>query len=1008
MAQETAVGDEREPGSSSEPVIEEVVVTGSRILRRDYFAPSPLVTMDRDAIEIAAQPTLEESLKRLPQVTPDAGRTTNNGGVGQSYVSLRYMGANRTLAMLNGRRLAPAGIGSSVDLNSLPQALIDRVEIITGGATTVYGSDAVAGVVNFKTRSDFDGFEAEVSAYVTGDGDSEVYDANLAWGHNFAERGNIALFGGYLERKATFTGEREFTSVQWGDVGIGRLVQLGSLAIPAGQITFPPVDLGNGPGPITFTPDGLPVEFVFPDDLYNFQPSNYLQVPLTRKYAGMFLDYDLSPRVELYVEITHTRNEGRTSIAPVPAILGPLAINLDNPVLEPETRQVFADNLFPAGNNTVLFEFWRRLEELGPRFSETHNDYSRLAAGLRGEINDRWSYDVWITVTRGEEEELLINNASASRLRQGLLVDPLTNNCFDTSNGCVPVDPFGIGRMSPDAADFLRLAPFSNLTSRDQQLVSGYVRGTPFDTWAGPASLVVGAEWRSDSGDFFADEGLSTGDVLGASGQASVDGTERVTEVYAELLLPLAEDRAFAKYLALEAGGRLSEYDHAGSLDTWKLGGVWEPFDEVRLRAMYQRSARAPNLLEAFEEQTVNRGAIVDGINGDPCSASEDPVANGNAEKCISQGIPADQIGVFEGTLFFPVDFLGGGNPGLVPETAESWTVGAVFGGDRSWTFSIDYFDMQIEDTIGNAAVGPVCFNPLNSDGALCDKVRRDAGNFNVFEIDGRILNLGDVRRRRRPGPEPGVDPHAQCPLPGQPGRRNPRVRRRIRQSLWQRRRRDVSEESTDRIGAVLFGSILSTTRLALDRGHGQRSFPLPGPGRCQLGSTHRVGGLEELPRPVTGLGVRRAFQGPPERRQRSRHRSADDGELRVLEQYRPRALRYLRPQFPTDTGLPAITAAATARRGRSRSPRAPGLLPGRAACPHRSVAGAQLPGLHAARQAARRIPGCHANSRSAASRSGRNSMIRSVRDSLRAGQPALSRCRREARAAWPQKRQDS
>jgi outer membrane receptor protein involved in Fe transport len=658
------------------------------------------------------------------------------------------MGANRTLAMLNGRRLAPAGIGSSVDLNSLPQALIDRVEIITGGATTVYGSDAVAGVVNFKTRSDFDGFEAEVSAYVTGDGDSEVYDANLAWGHNFAERGNIALFGGYLERKATFTGEREFTSVQWGDVGIGRLVQLGSLAIPAGQITFPPVDLGNGPGPITFTPDGLPVEFVFPDDLYNFQPSNYLQVPLTRKYAGMFLDYDLSPRVELYVEITHTRNEGRTSIAPVPAILGPLAINLDNPVLEPETRQVFADNLFPAGNNTVLFEFWRRLEELGPRFSETHNDYSRLAAGLRGEINDRWSYDVWITVTRGEEEELLINNASASRLRQGLLVDPLTNNCFDTSNGCVPVDPFGIGRMSPDAADFLRLAPFSNLTSRDQQLVSGYVRGTPFDTWAGPASLVVGAEWRSDSGDFFADEGLSTGDVLGASGQASVDGTERVTEVYAELLLPLAEDRAFAKYLALEAGGRLSEYDHAGSLDTWKLGGVWEPFDEVRLRAMYQRSARAPNLLEAFEEQTVNRGAIVDGINGDPCSASEDPVANGNAEKCISQGIPADQIGVFEGTLFFPVDFLGGGNPGLVPETAESWTVGAVFGGDRSWTFSIDYFDMQIEDTIGNAAVGPVCFNPLNSDGALCDKVRRDAGNFNVFEIDGRILNLGDVQSR--------------------------------------------------------------------------------------------------------------------------------------------------------------------------------------------------------------------------------------------------------------------
>jgi len=748
MAQEPAVGDERESSNSSEPVIEEVVVTGSRILRRDYFAPSPLVTMDRDAIEIAAQPTLEESLKRLPQVTPDAGRTTNNGGVGQSYVSLRYMGANRTLAMLNGRRLAPAGIGSSVDLNSLPQALIDQVEVITGGATTVYGSDAVAGVVNFKTRSDFDGFEAEVSTYVTGDGDSEIYDTNLAWGHDFAGRGNIVLFGGYLERKGTFAGEREFTSVQWGDVGIGRLVRLGSPAIPEGLITFPPVDLGNGPGEITFTPDGLPVEFVFPDDLYNYQPSNYLQVPLTRKYGGLFLNYDLSPRVELYVELTHTRNEGRTSLAPTPAILGPLAINLDNPVLASETRQVFADNLFPGPDNTVLFEFWRRLEELGPRFSETHNDYSRLAAGLRGDINDRWSYDVWMTVTRGEEEELLLNRASASRLQQGLLVDPLTDNCFDTSNGCAPVDPFGVGRLSPDAANFLRLSPFSNLTSRDQQLVSGYVRGNVFDTWAGPASLVLGAEWRSDSGDYFADAALSTGDVLGGAGKASVDGDERVTEVYAELLLPLAEDQAFAKYLALEAGGRLSEYDRAGSLDTWKLGGVWEPFGDVRFRAMYQRSARAPNLLEAFEEQTVFTGAIVDGTFGDPCSASGDPVANGNAEKCIIQGIPADQIGVFEATLLYPVDFLGGGNPGLAPETAESWTVGAVFGGDRSWTVSIDYFDLRIEDTIGNAAVGPVCFNPLNSEGALCDKLRRDPVNYNVYEIDGRILNLGEVQSR--------------------------------------------------------------------------------------------------------------------------------------------------------------------------------------------------------------------------------------------------------------------
>jgi len=141
-------------------------------------------------------------------------------------------------------------------------------------------------------------------------------------------------------------------------------------------------------------------------------------------------------------------------------------------------------------------------------------------------------------------------------------------------------------------------------------------------------------------------------------------------------------------------------------------------------------------------------GAIVDGVDNDPCSASQDPVANGNAEKCISQGIPADQIGIFEATMFYPVDFLGGGNPGLTPETAESWTAGVVFGGDRSWTVSIDYFDMRIEDTIGNAAVGPVCFDPLNTAGALCDSIHRDATNYNIYEVDGRIRNLGEVQSR--------------------------------------------------------------------------------------------------------------------------------------------------------------------------------------------------------------------------------------------------------------------
>jgi len=190
-------------------ILEEVIVTGSRIVRRDFSAPSPVVTIDKDDILTSAQPTLEEALNRMPQVRPDFGRTSNNPGTGKSLVNLRGFGSNRTLVVLNGRRYAPAGIQSFVDINSIPQSLVERVEIVTGGATTVYGSDAVSGVINFLTRQDFEGLELEGSAYITEEGDAQIYDANITWGRSFdGGNGNIAVFTGYLERKSLLQGEK--------------------------------------------------------------------------------------------------------------------------------------------------------------------------------------------------------------------------------------------------------------------------------------------------------------------------------------------------------------------------------------------------------------------------------------------------------------------------------------------------------------------------------------------------------------------------------------------------------------------------------------------------------------------------------------------------------------------------------------------------------------------------------------------------------------------------------
>lgn len=739
-------GDAPQDGVDEALVLEEVVVTGTRIARRDFTAPSPVTTMNAEEIRSSVQPTLEEALNRMPQITPDFGRSSNNPGNGKSRINLRGLGANRTLVMLNGRRLAPAGLGNEVDVNTIPQALVERVEIVTGGATTVYGSDAVSGVVNFITRQDFDGLEVEASAYVTEEGDSEVYDGNLSWGRNFENGlGNFTLFAGYLERRPSLAADRTISSVPLMDNFMGEIEQGGSPAIPEGLIGSPRADLGSGLVNVTFTPDGLPVAFVFPDDLYNFVPYNYLQVPLERGYGGFFLNYQFSEKAESYFEFILTRNDGSQTLAPVPAQT-PVRVNLDNPVLTTEARQVFADYFTAPGSSFAQFFFRRRLEELGPRIIETSNDYWRLVAGLRGDLGDAWEYDFWITYTDSDEEELLLNDASRSRFLQGLLVDPATGQCFDPSGGCVPVNPFGEGAISQEAIAFLGFPPYSNLTSRKQELVSGFLRGEPFDSWAGPVAVSFGLEWRSDSGDFKADDALFTGDALGYTGSSSVVGKETVWEVYGEALIPLADGLAWAETVELELGGRLSEYDHAGSTDTWKAGLGWEPIENLRFRTMFQRSVRAPDLVEAFQEQRIEEGAFATPDNPDPCSASQDPVGRGFADRCIGQGIPAGQIGVFEATDFYPMDILAGGNPDLEPETGETWTAGLVYSGLENWMLSLDYFDLRIEDAIGEANNRFVCFDENNTEAALCDRIRRDPGNFNVIETDTRTVNLGELQ----------------------------------------------------------------------------------------------------------------------------------------------------------------------------------------------------------------------------------------------------------------------
>jgi len=729
--------------------MEEVVVIGSRLLRRDYSSPSPIATLTSEDFEFTGQQTLETALSQMPQFTPSFDRTANNPGNGRANVNLRGLGPHRTLVMLNGRRLSPSGVGSAVDVNNLPQALIESAEIITGGASTVYGSDAVAGVINFNVRQDFEGFGLDASAYMTEEGDSNIYDLSLAYGHNFADgRGNITIFGGYYDREETYADARAFTSVPLtDDTWTGELSVTGSPSTPSGALGFPWVDFGNGPASTIFDPDGNPREFIEPDDLYNWAPWNYLQVPMSRYNAGLMFHHDLTDRSELYIEASYSHSETQLVLAPVP-VREWLVINTDSPVLTPATRALFADNLIPIDEGVGVGFFYKRLEEFGPRVQDLTSEYTRLLTGLRGEIGRDWSYDVWMIYTESDDEEVIRNDGSRSRLQQGLLVDPVSGQCYDPSDGCVPVDIFGAGRLSPPAIDFVRVPPLLSLMHRRESLVSGFVRGRLFDNWAGSVEAVVGGEWRRDRGRFDADEYLFTDDSLGFDGIPSVLGEEEVYEVFAEILIPLLEDKALADYLALELGYRYSKYEHADSVDTYKVGLEWRPVASVGFRGMFQRAVRAPNLWEAFSEQVVYDDFLVtDDPEEDPCTKSADPVGDGNVEKCMATGLPQELVGVFEASQF-PTRFISGGNPDLESETADTVTAGIVLTPERfpDFQLSVDYFEIEIEGEIGQLAALEACFDPANTGVLFCDNISRDPITFNVNEIREYNVNRGVAR----------------------------------------------------------------------------------------------------------------------------------------------------------------------------------------------------------------------------------------------------------------------
>ena len=759
---------------------ETVTVTGSRIAKQDFTSNSPVATVGAQQFDLTNAVNTEGLLNTLPQTVPGLDRTSNNPGGGLATVNLRGLGSGRTLVLVDGKRVVPSTGGGTVDINNIPSALVERVEVVTGGASAVYGSDAVAGVVNFILKDDFEGIEASTSYEMTEENDAEIFSANLTMGGNFADgRGNAVISLGYTDRQALFQGDRDFSTFAQFDDGAGGLFDGGSSGVPEGRLGGPFGSAG------IFNPDGTIREFVSSgddNDFYNYAPVNYIQLPQERIQFNAKADYEINDKLEIYGSMFMANNKVPQQLAPTPIFEprgGSINVSLDgNPFIAPSAQQIISDAI-GAGVDTDedgiddeytagAFGIRRRLVEVGPRIANTDNTSYQIEAGARYQLSDTWDLDLTFSEGRTKQVETQEGNIDKNRFFQALSladadgdgnVDVDANGnptCADTSaNGgltsCVPINIYGAGNISPEAADFIRTLvvttadyEVTNLTADLTGDTSGWL-----ELPGGPIGLAFGGEYREEAFAFRPDQAVASSTISGFNGAPPVAGGFDVYGIYGEAYLPLLKDHQYADLLALELAYRLEDYSTAGEVEAWKVAGEWAPNDQIRLRASLNTAVRAPSISELFAPQ----GEGFPGAS-DPCASDFDGDAAIQAV-CLATGVPQSSLG--SANIDLPsgqVRQLSGGNPNLFEEEAETLTVGFVASPDfiEGLTFSVDYFDIEIEDVIsafggGANNVITTCYTDTELGGAgspFCNAITR-GGDGLITEVSVTSQNVASL-----------------------------------------------------------------------------------------------------------------------------------------------------------------------------------------------------------------------------------------------------------------------
>lgn len=689
------------PAMAQEADDDVVVITGSRIQRTDTVAPSPITSVDEELFELNNVVNTEDLLNTLPQLIPAFDATSNNPGNGTATVSLRGLGTTRTLVLVDGQRFVGSGAAQVVDLNNIPAAMVERVDVVTGGASAVYGSDAVAGVVNFILRDDFEGVEVSTShEFSMEEGDAAITDVSVTVGGNFDNgRGNAVLSFGYTNREAVFQASREFSETAYWSPGPGTAPY-----IPGGSSNIPTTRIRPAAGSafdVTSDANGNPVAW----SPYNYAPTNYLQLPQERHMISGFATYEINDSVEMYARGIYSNNVVDSQLAPTPTGTLGMTINLDSPFLSANMANLIASD--PNSNNgdgTADIRINRRMQEIGTRNSLRDTNTFQGVFGLRGDINDNWSYDVFYNYSRSAVSQIQSGNISVTAFQEALLCD---GGPTAIASGCTApaLDIFnGENTVSQAAGDYIsRTGAQIDVVEATQAVasISGELANMASPMADVAPALVLGVEYRENSASIQPDSVLGP-DVRGFNQSLPIEGSFDVYEFFTEVDVPLITNKPGIESLSFSGAFRMSDYSTIGNAQTYAAGLGWEPVEDLRFRTQYNRAVRAPNVSDLFAPAT-------NGFPGaqDPCSSGLGSFDSGViTANCVATGVPAAAVGTpFQSNA--QIEALFGGNSNVSEEVADTFTVGAVWQPNfiNGLTLQVDYYQIEIEDAIATPSL---------------------------------------------------------------------------------------------------------------------------------------------------------------------------------------------------------------------------------------------------------------------------------------------------------------